>query len=127
MSYINLLTQIKNAQAVKKESIKLAYSKMDEEVLTILEKNHYVGDFKRLGKGAKRILEINLKYPTSGVAIEGVNFVSKPSRRIYVGYKEIKPIRRGYGLLVLSTPKGILTGKEARKMKVGGQMLFKIW
>jgi len=125
--YINLLTQLKNAQAVKKESIKFAYSKMDEKILQILEENHYIGDFKRLGKGAKRILEINLKYPTDRLAIEEINFVSKPSRRIYIGYKEIRPIRHGYGLMVLSTPKGIFTGKEARKMKVGGEILFKIW
>lgn len=125
--YINLLTQLKNAQAVKKESIKFAYSKMDEKILQILEENHYIGDFKKLGKGAKRILEINLRYPADRLAIEGISFVSKPSRRIYIGYKEIRPIRHGYGLMVLSTPKGIFTGKEAKKMKVGGEILFKIW
>ena len=125
--YINLLTQLKNAQAVKKESVKFAYSKMDEKVLQILEENHYIEDFKKLGKGAKRILEINLKYPADRVAIEGIYFVSKPSRRIYIGHKEIRPVRHGYGLIVLSTPKGILTGREAKKMKVGGEILFKIW
>jgi len=125
--YINLLTQLKNAQAVKKESIKFAYSKMDEKILQILEENHYIADFKRLGKGTKRIFEINLKYPADRVAIEGINFISKPSRRIYTGYKEIRSVRRGYGLMVLSTPKGIFTGKEAKKLKVGGEILFKIW
>ncbi len=125
--YINLLTQLKNAQAVKKESVKFVYSKMDEKVLRILEENHYIKDFKKLGKTTKRVLEINLEYPTDELAIKGISFVSKPSRKIYIGYKEIRPVRRGYGLIVLSTPKGILTGKEARKMKVGGEILFKIW
>jgi len=125
--YINLLTQLKNAQAVKKESVKIAYSKMDERVLDILKENGYIDDFEKKGRGTKKILEINLKYPLSGSAIEGVKFFSKPSRRLYIGCQEIRPVRRGYGLMILSTSKGILTGYEAKKLKVGGEMLFQIW
>jgi len=113
--YINLLTQLKNAQAVKKEGIKFAYSKMDEKILQILEQNGYIDNFKKLGKGAKKILEINLKYPEDRAAIEGIKLISKPSRKIYIGYNKIRSIRRGYGLVVLSTPKGIFTGKEAKR------------
>jgi len=125
--YINLLTQLKNAQAVKKESIKVPYSKMDEAVLKILVKNKFVKDFEKKGRGVKKILSIDLKYNEGEGAISGIKFISKPSRRLYIGYKEIKPVKHGYGLLVLSTPKGILTGQEAKKMKVGGEMLFEIW
>ncbi len=59
--------------------------------------------------------------------IRGLKFLSKPSRRLYVGYKEIKKVKSGHGLLVLSTSKGILSGEEAKKMKIGGQLLFEIW
>jgi small subunit ribosomal protein S8 len=125
--YIDLLTQLKNAQAVKKENMKVAYSKMDERILEILKENGYIENFERKGKGAKRVLDIKLKYHNDKGVIDGIKFVSKPSRRLYIGHKEIKPVRYGYGLLALSTPKGILTGKEAKKMKVGGEMLFEIW
>ncbi len=125
--YINLLTQIKNAQAVKKESIKFPYSKMDEKVLDVLKANGYVGDFEKKGKGTKRILEIYLKRKDNETGIEGIKFISKPSRRIYIGYGKIRPVKHGYGLNVFSTPKGILTGREARKNKVGGEILFEIW
>jgi small subunit ribosomal protein S8 len=125
--YIDLLIKIKNAQAVKKDVVKVPYSKRDERILEILKENNYIKDFERKGKGAKRVLEAELNYKNGEGAISGVKPLSKPSRRIYIGYKEIKPVRRGYGLFVISTPKGILTGKEAKKMKVGGEALFNIW
>ena len=125
--YINLLTQLKNAQAAKKGEIKIFYSKMDERVLELLKENHYIKNFEKKGRGAKKILDIELKYDDEIGAIDGVKFVSKPSRRLYVGYKEIKTVKHGYGLSVISTPKGIMTGKEARKKKVGGEVLFEIW
>ncbi len=125
--YINLLTQLKNAQAVKKESIRTSYSKMNEKILEVLKDNGYIENFEKKGRGAKRLLEIELKYHNNIGTIEGIKFISKPSCRLYIGYKDIRPVKSGYGLLILSTPKGILTGKEARKMKVGGEILFKIW
>jgi len=126
--YINLLTQLKNAQAVKRESIKTSYSKMKEKILEVLKDNDYIESFERKGRGAKRILDIKLKYRSDGRGvIDGIKFISKPSRRLYIGYKDIRFVKHGYGLLFLSTPKGILTGKEARKMKVGGEALFEIW
>lgn len=125
--YINFLTQLKNAQAVKKENIKTSYSKMKEKILEVLKDNNYIENFEKKGRGTKRVLDIKLKYNDGGGVIDGIKFVSKPSRRLYVGYKDIRFVKHGYGLLILSTPKGILTGKEARKMKVGGEALFEIW
>ena len=124
MSYISLLTKIKNAQAVKKESIKVPYSKLDEEIVSVLVKNNYLDSFEKKGRNPKRILDIKLKYNDGGGTVSGVKLLSRPSRRLYIGYKEIRPVRHGYGLLVLSTPKGIMTAKKA---KVGGQTLFEIW
>lgn len=125
--YIDLLTKLKNAQAVKKENIKVAYSKMDEKILELLKENDYIEDIERKGKGTKRVLNIKPKYHNDRGVINGIKFISKPSRRLYIGHKKIKPVRHGYGLSVLSTPKGIMSGKEAKKLKVGGEALFEIW
>ena len=100
---------------------------MDEEILGVLAKHQYVGLVHKKGRSSKKVLEVTLKYKEHEGVIRSVQFLSKPSRHLYVGYRDIKPVRHGYGLLVLSTPRGILAGQEARKMKVGGEMLFKIW
>ncbi len=126
--YLNLLTKIKNAQAVKKESIKLPYSEMDFVIAELLTKHKWLdGAFKK-GRVPKRVLEVKLRYDKEGKGvIQGVNVLSKPSRRLYAGYKDLRPVRQGYGLLLISTPKGIMDGKSARQQKLGGQLLFQIW
>lgn len=125
--YIDLLTQIKNAQAVKKESIKIPYSSNDEKVLEILKKNGFIESFDKKGRGLKKVLSINLKYTDDKGAVSGVKIFSKPSRHLYYGYKDIRIVRGGYGISVFSTPKGIMTGGEARKNKLGGELFFEIW
>lgn len=125
--YINLLIQLKNAQAVKKENVKIPYSKMDEGVLKILTANNYVESFEKKGQKFKKYFDVKLKYVENEGVINGIKLISKPSCRIYVGFKDIKPVKRGYGLMVVSTSKGIMSGKEAQKEKVGGVALFKIW
>ncbi len=125
--YTDLLAKIKNAQAVKKESVKLPYSNMDYAVAEVLASHKFLdGAFKK-GRMPKRVLDLKLKYKDGKGVIEGVRILSKPSRRLYSGYKDIKPVRQGYGLLVLSTPKGVMDGKSAKKQKLGGQLLFEIW
>jgi len=124
--YIDLLTKIKNAQAVKKESLKVPYSEMDLAILELLEKHKFISGVAKKGRMPKRILDVTLKYENKKGAIQRVRFLSIPSRRLYIGYKDIKPVRQGYGLLVLSTPKGIMDGKTAYKQKIGGQLLFDI-
>ena len=125
--YTDLLTKIKNSQAVKKESVKVPYSAMDLAILELLEKHKFIAGVAKKGRMPKRILDITLKYENKKGVIQGVRFLSIPSRRLYIGYKDIKPVRHGYGLLVLSTPKGIMDGKTAYKQKIGGQLLFDIW
>src|SRR3989339_342929 len=125
--YIDLLTQIKNAQAVKKESIKVPYTKNDERILEILTSRKYITAYDKKGRTPKRVLSIDLKYNDGQGAIEGVRFVSRPSIHIYKGCDEIRPVKNGRGLAVVSTPKGIMTGEQARKEKVGGEIFFEIW
>lgn len=125
--YYNLLTKIKNAQAVKRESVKMPYTNMDFAIAEILVKNKFLDEVSKKGRMPKRVIDIKLKYKDGVGAVQGVKLLSKPSRKLYAGYKDIRPVRQGYGLLVLSTPNGILDGKNARKQKVGGQLLFEIW
>lgn len=125
--YIDVLVQLKNAQAVKKETVKLPYTKMDEAIVDVLVARGFLAGVERKGRGPKRILEIRLRYADGQGAIRGVKLVSKPSRRIYLGFRDMRPVRHGYGILLLSTPNGIMTNDEARKKRVGGEALFEIW
>ena len=87
--YIDLLVQLKNAQAVKKENIKFPYSKADLAIAEILAANKFIDAFEKKGRGIKRILDIKLKYTDGEGVINGLAFISKPSRRIYFWYKKI--------------------------------------
>ena len=125
--YINLLTIIKNAQAVKKESVKTPYTAMDFAIAELLAQHKFVEAAYKKGRLPKRIIDVKLKYQDGKGAIEGIRLISKPSRKLYAGYRDLKPVRHGYGMAVLSTPKGVMDGKSARKQKLGGQLLFEIW
>ena len=125
--YINLLTQIKNAQHARKEKLKVPYTKMDMAILEILSNKKLVGGVSKKGRLIKRSVEIKLNYNDGQGIINDVKFISKPSRRIYTGYKDLKPVKQGYGFGIISTSKGIMTTMEARKQKLGGQVLFEIW
>lgn len=125
---VDLLTKIKNAQKAKKESMKVPYSNLGFAVAELLAKHHYVESAVKKGRMPKRVIEIKLKYDQTGQGtIEEIKVLSTPSRRLYRGYKDFRPVRQGYGLAAVSTSKGIMTMQEAKKMKVGGQLLFEIW
>ncbi len=126
--YTDLLTKLRNAQKARKEMLKLPFSNMDFAVAELLGKYNFVENVSKKGRMPKRVIEIKLKYDDKGQgAIVGVRFISKPSRRIYLGYKDLKAVRQGYGISALSTPKGVMSNLQARKDKVGGQLLFEIW
>jgi small subunit ribosomal protein S8 len=126
--YTDLLTRIRNAQAAKKKAVKVPFSRTDLEIAELLVVKKYLSSVEKKGRMPRRVLEIELRYNESGAgAISDVRFVSVPSRRIYAGYRELRLVRQGYGHAVLTTPKGIMTAQDARKQKVGGQILFEIW
>lgn len=123
----DLLNRLKNASSVGHDRVMVPHSRMKAAVASVLKREGYVTEVKEKGS-VFRQLEIGLKYGVSGrPAIAGVKRVSKPSRRMYAGVHELRPVKRGHGLLVLSTPQGILSGKEAREKRVGGEVLFEIW
>jgi small subunit ribosomal protein S8 len=122
-----IIINVKNANAAGKATLTLPYSKLKESVLVVLKREGYIKDFRKMGKKVIKTLEVELIYIDGKARIEGVQQISKNSRRTYSKAKEIKPVLNGYGTLILTTPKGILTDREAKKEKVGGEVLFKIW
>lgn len=124
----DMLIRIKNAQAVRKDAVDFPHSKIKAEILGVLEGSGFIGAAQKKGKKQKKFLSVALLYGKDGRGrVNGVERVSKPSRRVYAGYDELRPVRQGVGLAIISTSKGIMTGKEARKQKIGGEVLFKIW
>ena len=131
----DMFVAIKNAQAVKKETVDIPFSKMKFEIAKILEREGFVEKVekirKKIQKGRKKpkpFLRIKLKYDENKVgAISDIKRISKPGQRIYLPYKKIKRIKGGYGIAIISTSKGIMTDKEARRQKVGGEVICEVW
>jgi len=126
-SISNMIIMLKNASLANKESVAVPASKLKNAIAECLKKEGYVGDISKKVKKGQPLLEIKLVYTDKKPRITEVERVSKQSRRVYFGMKDIHTVRSGSGLLVLSTPKGIMSGKEARKEQVGGEALFRIW
>lgn len=124
----NLIIKIKNGSRAHQDVITTPHSKLSEAILFLLEKEGYIKSFATKGKKVVKTIDVELAYDEAGVPrIEEVERVSKLSKRVYSGSKEIKSVRSGYGMLVLSTPKGVMSDKQAKKLNVGGEVLFKIW
>lgn len=125
--YYDLLSKIKNASMAKKEKILVPYSKMDEAVLNVLSENGYIKSAGVEAVDGKQNIAIRCAYKGNVPAVSDFKIMSKPSRRSYIDYRSLRPIRQGYGIAVISTPNGIMSGKEAKKNKIGGEYLFEIW
>lgn len=124
----DFINRLKNAGVIKQAIVTLPYSSFKAAIAEKLKEAGYVQSIEKKGKKVKKTLDVTLKYGNDGAhVIHGVKRVSKPGRRMYKSVNEIVPVRYGHGLLILSTPKGIKTDKEARKEKVGGEALFEIW
>lgn len=124
----DLLVRLKNAGAVRKSHVSVPFSKLKKSIALSLKKCGYVGEIEESGTGVNKMLVIALVYEADGTPkIKGTKRISKPGRRLYAGVKDVHPVRYGKGVLVLSTPRGILTDAEARKVRVGGETLFSMW
>jgi small subunit ribosomal protein S8 len=124
----DMLTRIRNAIKAKFNSVDIPGSKLKVEIAKILKDEGYIRNYKFLKDGKQGILRVYLRYG-SGQAnvIYGLKRISKPSRRLYVRSKDIKPVLSGMGISILSTSKGVMTDKKARKENVGGEILCNIW
>lgn len=124
----DFINQIKNAGMARKSEVTLSYSKMKHAIADLLVREGYIASVEQKGKDTRKTLKVTLITEEQGrPRINDVKRLSKPSRRMYAGVSEIRPVRGGVGIMVLSTPKGIMTDKQARNEKVGGELLFTMW
>lgn len=122
----NMLTSLKNAGLVKKATVSVPHSKLKVSILETLKQESYIKAYE-VKEGVKPTINVVLDYIKGEPRINGVKRISKPGKRVYIGAKEISPVKYGHGVSIISTPKGILTDKAARKEVVGGEVLFTIW
>ncbi len=122
----NMLTQIRNASQALLPNVEMPHSKMKESIALILKKEGYIADCAVEGKIVKR-LKLKLKFQGRKGIIEGLKRVSTPGLRRYVGATEVPRVLGGMGVAILSTPRGIMTGGDARKQNVGGELLCFVW
>lgn len=123
----DLVNRLKNAGRAGQKETAIPFSKMKYSISELLQREGFVGAISEKGKGVKRDLVVELNYNGKNPRITDVKRVSKPSRRLYTSVKEIIPVKNGRGRMILSTPKGIMTGSQAREAGVGGEILFLIW
>lgn len=129
----DMLTKIKNAQAVLLPQVEVQFSNLKYEVAKVLLSRGFVEKVdrkkKKTGKKEKpkEVLEITLKYENKVPAVSGLRKVSKPGQRIYLPVSEIKKVKGGQGIAIVSTSKGLMTDYEARKQKLGGEILCEVW
>jgi small subunit ribosomal protein S8 len=122
-----MLTHMKNAGHAGKHNVVVGYSKLKHDIADVLKEEGYVRSVEKKSKGVKSHLSLDLFVENRMPKIKGVKIISKPSKRVYRKSAEIRAVRQGYGLLVLSTPQGVMAGYKAKKAGVGGEALFSIW
>jgi small subunit ribosomal protein S8 len=124
----DFLTQIRNGCMAKFEQVEIPSSKMKLSLAKLLKEEGYIKNYKLIKDKRQGRLRLYLKYDADNVpVIGGLERISKPSCRVYVHHDKIPPVLNGLGTAILSTSKGILTDREARKQKVGGELLFEVW
>ncbi len=122
------LTRIRNAALRKQDVTKLLHAKVVEAILKIFQEKGYIESFNTVEEGPKKFINVVLKYDENGnTVISEVKRISKPGRRVYKGKDEIKRFKNGYGTIVVSTSKGVLSNEEAHKAGIGGELLCSIW
>jgi small subunit ribosomal protein S8 len=123
----NMIIQLKNAGNAGLEHVIIPHSKLKVSIAEVLKKERFIKDFEIVKKKNKQVLSIDLFIENRTPRIQGVQRLSKPSKRIYKKFSEIRPVKSGYGSLIISTSHGVMTGRDAKKAKLGGEVLFNIW
>ena len=124
----DMLARIRNAVAAKHSRVDIPASKLKLEMARILKEEGYVNNFVVKGEGAKRVVRIFLRYDARGTSsITHLTRVSRPGRRVYVGSHEIPRVLGGYGISIVSTSRGLMSGKTARRENVGGELLAQVY
>lgn len=124
----DMLTRIRNANNAKHESVEIPASNMKKQIAQILVDEGYIKSFNVIDDGKQDVIKVFLKYgPNKSKVLQGLKRISKPGLRTYVGKEEIPQVMRGLGVAIVSTSKGVMTDKAARKEKVGGEVLAFVW
>ncbi len=123
----DLFTRIRNAQAVGLSETRAPYSEMKMRLSRLMVDNGFLAEVEKEGNRTQKRLRLVLAYRDGQPKIHEITRVSKPGQRIYVAAKDIKPFKRGHGITIISTSKGLMIGREARKQNEGGELIGKIW
>lgn len=124
----DMLTQIRNANQALNETVTMPSSKLREEIAKILAAEGFIEGYEVQASGVKRDLALTLKYlPDRSRVISGLRRISKPGRRVYKGAGDLPRVRGGLGVVVISTSQGLLTDREARRRKLGGEVMCEVW
>lgn len=123
----DMLTRIRNAGSAGLKKVAMPSSNEKAAIAKVLKSEGYISDFAISEDGVKRVLSVELKYANGKFVIEGIERVSKPSCRVHCGSREIPRVRNGLGTVILTTPAGVVSGSEAAKANVGGEILCYVW
>ena len=123
----DLLTRIRNANQNEFSKLELPSSRFKVEIVRVLKEEGYIRDYRILRADGRAVIKIFLKYADRERVIKKIDRVSRPSRRVYVGCEEIPRVMNGMGVAILSTPKGVMTGRQARRERIGGEVLCTVW
>ena len=123
----DLLTRIRNAVMVSKNEILVPTSRLKVGVVDVLKKNGYIADFEVIEGEPRGMLKVTINEPGSEAKINEITKVSKPGRRVYSAADDLPTIKSGRGMIIVSTSKGLMTGREAKKNRLGGEILVKVW
>ena len=124
----DMLTRVRNALSARHPKVDVPASKLKAEIARILKEEGYIANFKVAEEGAKSVIKIYLKYGSDGVpVVSHLQRISRPGCRVYVGQDDIPRVQGGLGINILTTPRGVMTGRTARKEGVGGEVLCSVW
>ncbi len=119
----DMLTCIRNAQAMGIQELSLPHSRLKSEILRVLKEEGFIENFSVIENKGKKVLQATLKYYQGRPVIEKINRISRPALRVYRGYDQLPIVRGGLGISIVSTPKGVMADKTARSQQVGGEVL----
>ena len=123
----DMLTRIRNASQARHRRVDMPVSKLKAEIARILKDNHFIQDYKILDDGRHGVLRVYLRYFDGNSVIRNVQRVSRPGRRVYKGAQELRRVRNGLGLAIVSTSNGLMTDRQARAQNVGGEVMAVVW
>ncbi len=123
----DMLTQIRNAQAVRKSTVDIPFSKLKFEIIKILEKEGFIENISKKGRGVRKKISLSLKFKNKTPLIGGLKRISKPGRKIYVSKNKIPQPKESLGISIISTSQGLMANKEARKKGLGGEVICEIY